>query len=701
MAVTHIFLIALITSASASSADLVESADSLAGNPIRKVVTMLQALQKKVTAEGETEANLYEKFNCYCKNSGSTLSRSISDAEAKIPSLASDVEEAVAKQKQDQEDLKQAHTDRTDATSSMDSATAMREKAAADFATEKAEQTANIAAMSGAIAAIEKGITGFVQTDLAQRVRTLVMNTKDLDEIDRQSLVSFLSGTQSDTYVPQSGQIVGVLKELKDKMSEAFAEMESSENAAVSTHEELIIAKTKSVKALTKSIETLTVRVGSLSVEIVQMKEDRSNTQTALDQDKHFLAHMDQDCATKASEYDTNVKTRGEELLALADTIKLLNSDDALELFKKALPTVSASFLQMNTGLASQKAHALSMIAEAQEKSHQKLVLTVPFFDKAPALDFIALALHGKKVSFAKVIKMIDAMVVTLKREQTDDDHKNNYCANQFDSAGDKKKGLERSASDLDIAIAKGIDANAALKDEIDGLENGIKALDKEVADATEQRKEENKDSTEELASSTAAKQLLNMAKTRLNKFYRPQKAQPKEDGAVLAQVNLHLQGAPPPPPETAGAYMGSKDEANQGVMAALNTIIADLDKEMLEARLTEKNSQRDYEQAMQDSADRRALSTKTLTDKGASKASVEAEIEDNKADKADTDTELMATDKYIGSLHAECDFLVQYFDARKEARSGELESLQSAKAVLSGADYSLVQQGRRLRGVA
>merc|ERR1719272_553181 len=658
---------------------------------------MLQALQKKVTAEGETEAKLYEKFNCYCKNSGGTLSKSISDAEAKIPSLASDVEEAVAKQKQDQENLKQAHTDRTDATSSMDSATAIREKAAADFATEKAEQTANIAAMSGAIAAIEKGATGFVQTDLAQRVRTVVSNTKDLTEDDRQTLVSFLSGTQSDTYVPQSGQIIGILKELKDKMSEAFAEMESSENAAVSTHEELVTAKTKSVKALTKSIETLTVRVGSLSVEIVQMKEDRSNTQTALDQDKHFLAHMDQDCATKTSEYDTNVKTRGEELLALADTIKLLNSDDALELFKKALPTVSASFLQMNTGLASQKAHALSMIAEAQEKSHQKfLTLT-----KVPALDFIVLALHGKKVSFGKVIKMIDAMVVTLKREQTDDDHKKDYCANQFDSSGDKKKGLERSASDLDIAITKGNDANAALKDEIDGLENGIRALDKEVADATEQRKEENKDSTEELASSTAAKELLNMAKTRLNKFYHPQTAQPKEDGAVLAQVNLHLQGAPPPPPETAGAYMGSKAEANQGAMAAINTIIADLDKEMLEARLTEKNSQGDYEQAMQDSADRRALSTKTLTDKGASKASVESEIEANKADKADAATELMATDKYIGSLHAECDCLVQYFDVRKAARSGEVESLQGAKAVLSGADYSLVQQGRRLRGVA
>jgi len=53
---------------------------------------------------------------------------------------------------------------------------------------------------------------------------------------------------------------------------------------------------------------------------------------------------------------------------------------------------------------------------------------------------------------------------------------------------------------------------------------------------------------------------------------------------------------------------------------------------------------------------------------------------------------ELMATMKYISSLHAECDWLLQYFDARKEARAGEVESLKNAKAVLSGADYALLQ---------
>lgn len=119
-----------------------------------------------------------------------------------------------------------------------------------------------------------------------------------------------------------------------------------------------------------------------------------------------------------------------------------------------------------------------------------------------------------------KVIKMIDEMVATLKTEQTDDDHKKEYCAAQFDQADDKKKGLERAKSDLETAIADAKDGIATLKDEIEALGKSIKALDKAVAESSEQRKEENEDFTELMASDSAAKEILAFAKNRLNKFY-------------------------------------------------------------------------------------------------------------------------------------------------------------------------------------
>merc|ERR1719152_614806 len=120
----------------------------------------------------------------------------------------------------------------------------------------------------------------------------------------------------------------------------------------------------------------------------------------------------------------------------------------------------------------------------------------------------------------------------------------------------------------------------------------------------------------------------------------------------------------------------------------------------MTEAKTTEKDSQADYEQTMKDAAEKRAIDTKTLADKQKAKAELEAEFEANTEEKAATTKTLMATLEYIQSLHAECDWLLQYFQVRKEARTGEIDSLKSAKAVLSGADFSLLETGRRsLRG--
>merc|ERR1719245_2635401 len=115
----------------------------------------------------------------------------------------------------------------------------------------------------------------------------------------------------------------------------------------------------------------------------------------------------------------------------------------------------------------------------------------------------------------------------------------------------------------------------------------------------------------------------------------------------------------------------------------------------MTEAQTDEKNSQSDYEQMMKDSAAKRTSDSKALTEKGSAKADTEAALQAHAERKAGGSEELMATMKYISSLHAECDWLLQYFDARKQARADEVDSLKNAKAVLSGADFSLIQTAR------
>merc|ERR1719243_311559 len=131
-----------------------------------------------------------------------------------------------------------------------------------------------------------------------------------------------------------------------------------------------------------------------------------------------------------------------------------------------------------------------------------------------------------------------------------------------------------------------------------------------------------------------------------------------------------------------------------------IDLLVADIDKENQTAEVEEKDAQKDYETFMADASEKRAQDSKAITDKESAKAETETELQSNKESKQSKTIEAMETAKYISGLHEECDWLLKYFDARKAARSGEIDALGKAKAVLSGADYSLAQvTSSHLRG--
>merc|ERR1712194_36840 len=113
-----------------------------------------------------------------------------------------------------------------------------------------------------------------------------------------------------------------------------------------------------------------------------------------------------------------------------------------------------------------------------------------------------------------------------------------------------------------------------------------------------------------------------------------------------------------------------------------IDTLVADLDKENQTMEVDEKDGQKDYETLMANSQEERALKSKTITEKESAKAETEGEVEDNTESKKSKTIEAMETAKYIGGLHEEWDWLLQHFDARSSARSGEIDALGKAKAV-------------------
>merc|ERR1719487_1917444 len=233
------------------------------------------------------------------------------------------------------------------------------------------------------------------------------------------------------------------MKQLKDEMQTDLDEMVDAENTAVAQYDDLVVAKTKSVDALTKMIEEKTARVGESGVEGAQMEGELEDSQEALAQDTKLLAELDKECAVKTAEFEKEGEIRAKEIAAIADTIKFLNSDEALELFKKTLPGSASSFVQIQVSSRSVKTQALAALTKGRRHSKHPV-----------KLDFITMAIRGKKGGFDKVITMIDDMKAQMKVDQTDDDEKKEYCEKELDKAEDKKKEITLDAGDLDTALA-------------------------------------------------------------------------------------------------------------------------------------------------------------------------------------------------------------------------------------------------------
>ena len=158
---------------------------------------------------------------------------------------------------------------------------------------------------------------------------------------------------------------------------------------------------------------------------------------------------------------------------------------------------------------------------------------------------------------------------------------------------------------------------------------------------------------------------------------------------AALVQLSAHAQReAPPPPPEAVGAYM-KKSQESTGVLALVDMLVADLDKEMQEMEVEEADAQKDYEKYVADSADKRAIDGKSVEEKESAKADAEAALNKAEMDKQSTVKEAYNNGMIMRDLHGECDWLLSNFDSRKEARAGEIDSLTKAKAILSGADFA------------
>merc|ERR1712204_146950 len=116
----------------------------------------------------------------------------------------------------------------------------------------------------------------------------------------------------------------------EEEMDKALADARAAEEEAIKSYDALMGAKTKEVDALTAQIEEEQTRIGNLGVEIAGMENDIEDTKQSMEEDTKFVRELAVNCEKKKKEWDEICALRHQERLALADTIKILNDDDAL-----------------------------------------------------------------------------------------------------------------------------------------------------------------------------------------------------------------------------------------------------------------------------------------------------------------------------------------------------------------------------------
>eukprot|EP00928_Gymnodinium_smaydae_P057727 TRINITY_DN40948_c0_g1_i1.p1 TRINITY_DN40948_c0_g1~~TRINITY_DN40948_c0_g1_i1.p1 ORF type:complete len:719 (+),score=195.63 TRINITY_DN40948_c0_g1_i1:54-2210(+) len=667
--------------------------------PVTRVVKLLKGMQGTLKQEMDEDEAQYGKLKCWCNDNKYAKGNAASESESKISQLQSDVESLTAKSSELKGTIAELETEVAADKKSLAEATALREKQLKEAQGMELDSRQNIENLKAAItvlskhhaAPVESTVEGgavfkserdswssFLSAEAKASLRTLglaepeVTSSKFLQQgtswsaadtatVARglKSASSFVQARGGEEYYPsyqsQSGGIMGVLKQLKEEMEGTLSDAQKLEASRAADFAELRSAKTSEIDNGEKMSERKEDEKADTDNKLAEAKEDLEQEQAALAESQKFLNNLKTTCADADKNFEERKAARLAEIQAVSETIGILQADEARDVMSSTY-----SLVQVKVDRGEQvRRDAAETLRRIARKVHD------------PRLSVFATSVELD--SFTKVKKAIDDMIAMMKTQQADEVKKNDWCKTELHSN--------------DMTTATTSDEKAALETKIADLENDIKTFEGEISNgqdqiaqlqldlqrASEDRIKENHDFQKTVADQTAVIEVLKKALDKLANFYD------------LAQVREGTQQAvrqTPPVPQM--EY--SKNSGASGVMQMIEKLISEAKGLVADSKKSESEAQSAYETLVADTND----SVKDLQEQVVSKTKAKSVA---KKDKQQADSDLIATvkeleglAKYNAELHGACNYLLKNFDLRQKARQEEIEAMQQAKQILSGA---------------
>jgi len=679
-------------------------------NPVTKVVNLLKEMQATANSEAKADEEIYAKMSCWCETNDKEKTEAIAEAEKRIEALTATIETGSARAGELATMISGLKDEIAEDQDALNTATALRQKEKEDFEAEDADLSESAGLLKEALVVlkkvqlVQKKQSAPLQPVEAANAEALVqvkaLVTKALNKPKRVSGGAYFASMQKDlwdffgsmpggaaaprvvtelsqaptggaagakSYNSRSGGIFGLLETMKEQMDRDLAAAHKAEITAAIGFEKLRASKEGEIAAGTKSAEEKSTELADTNQKVAEAKQNLEDTQDALASDTKFLADLKERCSTAATDFASRSATRQDEIAAIGQTITILTEDEARDLMSKTM-----SFVQ--TGSKRHTSAVSSMEYSTRQHAASQLLTVARKHAGTPDGWRIALLAVSTQIDgFTKIKGMMDKMVVELKKQQGEEVEKHDGCKADINSNEDSTMEKDASKKDLDAQMTALKGNLESLTQELSDLATQVKEAHIALKQAGENRKKENKEFQQVVSDQRATVVILNKALARLESFYAKESFVQAEPGAAVA-----------PPPAAGKAFKANG--MSGGVMQLLEKIIQDAEAADAEAVAGEQKSQQAYATFVANTNEMLDSYEKSIAGKTEAKDKAEADKLTTGQDLASTETALGDLKDENKALHLSCDYLLKNFNIRQTARQEEIEAIQEAKSILSGA---------------
>jgi len=675
----------------------VASGAQVDSNPLGQVFELMSALEAKITKEGESEAKAFKEFFEWCDEASQNIQNEIKTGktsqeklEAKIGELTSDIDVCVS----EVEKLSGAISTNE---GELKDATTIRNKEAGDFAASEKELVETVDTLDRAVSIIStemaKNPAALTQIDtrsmssLLQSL-TVVVDAAGFSTSDRSKLIALVQSKQGDedselgapaakSYTSQSGGIVDVLEDLKEKAEASLADARKAESSAKHNFGLMKQSLDDQMAADTSDLNKQKSAKAAAEEGKATAEGDLASTIKNLANADQALATANGDCMTTAADHEATMAARTEELKVIATAEKILkdSTSGAVGQTYSLLQLVSsrsASKLQSRADLANSE--VVSMVQRLARDQHSAALAQL-------ASRIAVVVKYGSRDGanpFGKVKGLISEMISKLEKEAENEATEKAYCDEQTAKTEAKKAELEADVAKLSNKIDRAASSSAGLKDD-------VKQLQAELAELAKMTSEMDSVRSETHANFVTAKSELGAGLTGVRKALNMLRDYYNGAAAFVQQ---------PASPEHHAKAAG----AGGSIIGILEVCESDFANNLAKEEMEESDAQSEYEKTSQENKVSKAMKEQDVKYKTAEAASLDKTISELSGDRDTSNTELSAVNEYYGKINERCVAKPETYEARKARREAEITGLKEALSILEN-EAAFLQKKQRMRG--